>query len=363
MTIMRFPGLIDPHVHLREPGATHKEDFESGTRAALAGGFTLVLVMPNTTPPLIDDDSLKLAEQAAARKALCDYGIHLGASPLNTHTAAGLAGRVSGLKFYLDATFGTLHLADLTTIREHFGRWPHQRPILCHAEERSLAAVLMIAQLANRGVHICHVSRRSEIELIRDAKMRGLPVTCEVAPHHLFLSQADIPRLGAGRSEVRPRLATPDDVQALWENMDTIDCFATDHAPHTLAEKDSAQPPPGFPSLETALPLLLTAVHAGRISLEAVIQRMAENPRRIFGLPEQPGTWVEVDVDTEWTIPASLVSRCGWTAYAGQPVRGQVRRVYLRSQLAYEDGSFFFPPGAGRNVAPAYQTEGSYPTP
>ncbi|MEZ4670049.1 MAG: amidohydrolase family protein [Anaerolineae bacterium] len=359
MTITRLPGLIDPHVHLREPGATHKEDFESGTQAALAGGFTIVLAMPNTTPPLIDDDSLKLAEQAASRKALCDYGIHLGASPHNVHSAEALAGRVTGLKFYLDATFGTLHLADLNTIREHFGRWPHQRPILCHAEERTLAAVLMIAQLANRGVHICHVSRRSEIELIRDAKTRGLPVTCEVAPHHLFLSTEDIPRLGAGRSEVRPRLAAPDDVAALWENIEFVDCFATDHAPHTLAEKDSAQPPPGFPGLETALPLLLTAVHEGRLSLDAVIQRMSSNPRRIFGLPEQPDTWVEVDVDAEWIVPDSLVSRCGWTPYAGQPVRGQVERVYLRNQLAYEHGSFVIPPGSGRNVAPVYQTEGS----
>lgn len=362
MTTLRFPGLIDPHVHLREPGATHKEDFESGTRAALAGGFTMVLAMPNTTPALIDADSLKLAEEAAAHRALCDYGIHLGASPLNIQTAAGLAHRASGLKFYLDATYGTLHLADLNTIREHFGRWPHQRPILCHAEERTLAAVLMIAQLANRGVHICHVSRRSEIELIRDAKMRGIAVTCEVAPHHLFLSQADIPRLGVGRSEVRPRLATPDDVAALWENMEFVDCFATDHAPHTLAEKDSTQPPPGFPGLETALPLLLTAVHAGRISLEAVIQRMADNPRRIFGLSEQPDTWVEVDVDAEWTIPITLVSRCGWTPYAGQSVRGQVRRVFLRNQLAYEDGLFFIPPGSGRNVAPAYYPKASNPT-
>jgi dihydroorotase-like cyclic amidohydrolase len=192
--------------------------------------------------------------------------------------------------------------------------------------------------------------------------MRGLPVTCEVAPHHLFLSQADIPRLGAGRSEVRPRLATPDDVAALWENLEFVDCFATDHAPHTLAEKDSPQPPPGFPGLETALPLMLTAVHEDRLTLEAVLQRMSDNPRRIFGLPEQPDTWVEVDVDTEWTIPDSLVSRCGWTPYAGQSVRGRVKRVFLRNQLAYEDGSFFVPPGSGRNVAPAYQIEGSQTT-
>jgi len=359
MTTLRLPGLIDPHVHLREPGAIHKEDFESGTKAALAGGFTTVLAMPNTSPPLIDDQSLSLAETAASQKAVCDYGIHLGASPQNIETAASLAPRSSGLKLYLDATFGPLHLTDLHIIREHFGRWPHQRPILCHAEDRTLAAVLMVAYLEKRSVHICHVSRRAEIEIIRDAKMRGFDVTCEVGPHYLYLSTDDIPRLGVGRSEVRPRLATPDDVAALWANMDVVDCIATDHAPHTLEEKDSATPPPGFPGLESSLPLMLTAVHDGRITLDDLVDKMYHNPRRIFDLPEQPDTHIEVDVDGEWTVPEKGVSRCGWTPFAGMPVRGQVRRVTLRGQLVYEDGSFFASPGSGRNVAPAYRNQES----
>lgn len=357
MTNLRLPGLIDPHVHLREPGAIHKEDFESGTKAALAGGFTTVLAMPNTSHPLIDDQSLSLAETAAAQKAVCDYGIHLGASPQNIETAASLAPRSSGLKLYLDATFGPLHLTDLHIIREHFGRWPHQRPILCHAEDRTLAAILMVAYLEKRSVHICHVSRRSEIEMIRDAKMRGLDVTCEVGPHHLYLSTDDIPRLGAGRSEVRPRVATPDDVVALWANMDVVDCIATDHAPHTLEEKDSATPPPGFPGLETSLPLMLTAVHDGRITLDDLINKMYHNPRRIFNLPEQSDTHIEVDVDGEWIVPEKGVSRCGWTPFAGMSVRGQVRRVVLRNQMVYEEGSFFVSPGSGRTVAPAYITK------
>ncbi len=356
MATLRLPGLIDPHVHLREPGATHKEDFGSGTRAALAGGFTMVLAMPNTQPPLIDSQSLSLAESAAAQKAVCDYGIHLGASRLNVQTAASLAGRAAGLKIYLDATYGTLQVADLGIIRTHIGRWPHQRPVLCHAEDRLLATVLMLAFMEQRPIHICHVSRRAEIELIRDAKMRGLAVTCEVTPHHLFLSQADVPSLGAGRSEVRPVLAAPDDVAALWENLEYIDCFATDHAPHTLAEKDGENPPPGFPGLETALPLLLTAVHADRLALDDVIDRMCHNPRRIFQLPEQPDTWIELDADTEWIIPERQVSRCGWTPFAGRKVRGQLAKVCLRGQVVYHEGIFQVAPGSGRNVAPAYQS-------
>ncbi|MEP6986923.1 MAG: hypothetical protein ABI970_15060, partial [Chloroflexota bacterium] len=107
----------------------------------------------------------------------------------------------------------------------------------------------------------------------------------------------------------------------------------------------------------TSLPLMLTAVHNGRISLDDLINKMHHNPRRIFGLPEQPDTYVEVDVDGEWTVREKGVSRCGWTPFAGMPVHGQVRRVVLRNQLVYEDGSFFASPGSGRNVAPAYVTK------
>jgi carbamoyl-phosphate synthase/aspartate carbamoyltransferase/dihydroorotase len=353
---LTLPGLIDPHVHLREPGATHKEDFESGTRAALAGGITMALAMPNTQPPLIDDAGLRLAEDAAARKALCDYGIHLGASGENIESAAALAGRVTGLKLYLDVTYGPLHLGDLRTLREHFARWPKDRPILCHAEGRTVAAVLMCAHLERRAVHICHVSRQDEIELIRDAKMRGVDVTCEVCPHHLFLTEADIPRLGAGRAEVRPRLARESDQAALWANLDVIDCIATDHAPHLLAEKDSATPPPGFPGLETSLSLMLTAVHAGRLTLEDVVRRMYDHPLRIFNLPSQPDTWIEVDPDATWTVLGNeTVSRCGWTPFDGWTLRGRVERVTLRGQLAYRAGTFSTQPGTGRNLAPAAQ--------
>jgi carbamoyl-phosphate synthase/aspartate carbamoyltransferase/dihydroorotase len=357
LTTLRLPGLIDIHVHLREPGAEHKEDFETGSRAALAGGFTMVLAMPNTQPPLIDATSLKIAEDAASAKAVCDYGIHLGASGSNVVTATTLADRVCGLKMYLDATYGPLLIQDLETLREHLARWPKDRPILCHAEERSLAAVLMVAHLEKRSVHICHISRKAEIELIRQAKMRGIEVTCEVTPHHLFIVQEDVPRLlSPGRSQVRPPLATRADQQALWDNMEFIDCIATDHAPHTLAEKDGEKPPPGFPGLETALALMLTKVHAGKIELDTVIARLFDNPRRIFGLPEQPNTWIEVDPDAVWTVRnEEMVSRCGWSPFAGSILRGRVQTVTLRGACVYRGGQFFAKAGTGRNVAPAYR--------
>lgn len=358
MPTLTVPGLIDPHVHLREPGGTHKEDFQSGTCAALAGGFTAVIAMPNTQPPLIDDHPLTIAEAAAAKKAVCDYGIHLGASPENLTSAHMLADRVCGLKMYLDATYGTLKLEDIGIIREFFARWKPDRPILCHAEDRALAAILWCAYAENRSVHICHVSRRSEILLIREAKEKGINVTCEVTPHHLFLSIEDIPRIGAGRAEVRPRLATPDNVTALWENMAVIDCIATDHAPHLLSEKDSAQPPPGFAGLETALPLMITAIDQGRITLDAVIERMAYAPRRIFNLPSQEDTWIEVDPDIQYMIRGeSMQTRCKWTPFEGMRVRGRVTRVVIRSETAFENGQVLAKPGSGRNLAPIYQKD------
>jgi carbamoyl-phosphate synthase / aspartate carbamoyltransferase / dihydroorotase len=351
MALLRLPSLVDPHVHLREPGATHKEDFDSGTAAALAGGFSCVLDMPNNTPPVTDTATLAAKQQAAASHARCDYGLYLGAGAENVTTAASLAPEVAGLKLYLDQTFGPLRLDELETLVAHAERWPADRPFLCHAEERTMAAAMLVAQLADRPLHICHVSRQVEIELIRKAKERGLLVTCEVTPHHLFLSQADIPRIGTGRAEVRPRLATPADCAALRANLDVVDCFATDHAPHTLAEKDSPAAPPGFPGLETALPLYLALVETGVLTLDQLIEKTAYAPRRLFGLSEPPDSWVEVDLDEVWTVRgADLQTRARWSPFEGRRMRGRVVRVVVRGEDAYHQGQVLAQPGAGHNV-------------
>ena len=349
--MLQIPGLVDVHVHLREPGATHKEDWDSGTAAALAGGFTTVLAMPNTLPPVTDADTLEQALAAARVKARCDYAQFLGAGPDNLDCLPGLARQAAGLKMYLDQTYGPLRLDELSLWRAHLVGWPAHLPVVAHAEGRSLAAMILMAALQGRPLHLAHVSRREEILLIRAAKEKGWPVTCEVTPHHLFLSEEDIPRLGAGRSEVRPRLASAADRQALWENLEVIDCFATDHAPHTLAEKDGENPPPGFPGLETALPLLLGALREGRLSLEQLTDRLVTNPRRIFSVPAQAETWVEVNEDAVWEARAAeMHSRCGWTPFEGWRLRGRVRRVVLRGQLVYEDGRVLASPGSGRDI-------------
>ncbi|MEP7199650.1 MAG: amidohydrolase family protein [Chloroflexota bacterium] len=351
MPTIQLPGLIDPHVHLRDPGATHKEDWDSGTAAALAGGFTIVCAMPNTTPPIVDADALATTQASARAKARCDYGIYLGATLANTTTAAQLEPCAAGMKMYLDHTFGTLQMESLDGLIAHAANWPTHSPLLAHAEGRTVAAAILAAHLAGRSIHICHVSRAEEIALIRAAKDKGMRVTCEVCPHHLFLTDADIPTIGAGRSEVRPHLATAANRDALRANLDVADCFATDHAPHTLAEKDSANPPPGFPGLETALPLYLALVRDGLLTMDGLIARCVDNPRRIFNLPTQPDTWIEVDTDAEWIARgAQMQTRAKWTPFEGWTMRGRVTRVVLRGQDAYRDGVVLAAMGAGRDV-------------
>ncbi len=349
MTTLRLPGLADPHVHVRGLGQRHKEDFTSCTRAALAGGFTTVLAMPNTRPAIVDEAAL-LAYQAEARaEAVCDYGFHLGATETNFAAVAGLAPHATGLKLYLDPTFGDLRLERLSALVEHAATFPAYAPLLAHAEEHSLASALLVAHLAERPLHVCHVSRKVEIELIARAKDKGVRVTCEVCPHHLFLDEHR--GLGPGFCEVRPVLGTRADVDALWANLAVVDCFATDHAPHTRAEKAGARPPPGFPGLESALPLFLTAVHEGRLTLDDVRARMADNVRRIFALPEAPDTYVEVDVDARWTFAAERTeTRAAWSPFEGAPLRGKVLRVVLRGQVVYAGGAVLAPPGSGRDV-------------
>ncbi len=352
--MLKLPGLVDPHVHLREPGATHKEDWDTGTSAALAGGFTMVLAMPNTKPPIFDAETLALALDAAAHKARCDYAQYLGAGPDNSQKVADLADSAAALKMYLDVTFGQLRLDDMTLWEPHFQKYPKKYPIVVHAESRSMAAALLFSILYDRPVHIAHISLKEEVLLIKAAKEKGIKVTCEVCPHHLFLSKDDIPAIShghPGRGEVRPRLATKEDVDALWENLDVIDCFATDHAPHILEEKDSDNPPPGFPGLETALPLLLTAVSVSRLTIHDLIARMHTNPRKIFNLPEQPETWVEVDENAGYEIKAAdQFTRCGWTPFEGWKVKGRVLRVVLRGREAYRDGQILVEAGYGINV-------------
>jgi carbamoyl-phosphate synthase/aspartate carbamoyltransferase/dihydroorotase len=217
-----------------------------------------------------------------------------------------------------------------------------------HAEELMLPVCLALGNLYGTPLHIVHVSRRSEIELIRKAKERGYRVTCEATPHHLFLTDADASRLGS-LGDMRPRLVSADDVAALWENLEFIDLFATDHAPHTLQEKEGSNaPPPGVPGVETMLPLLLTAVHEGRLTLDDMLERCAHAPRRIYGIAEPVDSYIEVDADADYVLGHEMMhTRVRWTPFAGQRVRGKVKRVVLRGAEVFRDGELRAAPGSG----------------
>ena len=361
---MKLPGLIDVHVHLRTPGGEHKEDFRTGSAAALAGGFTTLLAMPNTQPPLVNYPNWHIAQTRAMNESLCDIFMFAGASAEHVDDLPALAQVAPALKIYLNETYGPLRVEGTDTLRQIFLAWPEQKPIAVHAEEEMLEVVIAMAARYRRKVHICHVSQKSEIERIADAKWSGLDITCEVTPHHLFLTEADALRLGP-LGDMRPRLASQADVDALWQHVDsTIDCIASDHAPHTLAEKGvsdnigrepeaaqenallphpgaacKAAPPPGVPGLESTLPLLLTAAAEGRLSYERIITLLYDNPRRIYHLPAQPDTWIEVDKDAQYTFPEHpLYTKCGWSPFEGHRMTGRLRKVILRGTEVFNDG-------------------------
>ena len=349
MTRVKLPALIDVHVHLREPGGTHKEDFGSGTRAALAGGISTVLEMPNTNPPTVDETAFSDKARVASEKAVCDFGLFLGANGENADVVSQLGSAAAGLKTYVGETYGPLLLSDLPSLVSHYAVWRGPGPIAVHAEGPMIAATIALAWAYDQPIHICHVSKAVEIELIRRSKAAGAPITCEVTPHHLFLTEADAEQLGPF-GQMKPALGSERDQAALWDNMEIIDCFATDHAPHTRAEKLGENPPPGVTGLETMLPLLLNGVSEGRLTIEDVIARLHTHPARIFQL-DLPDAETVVDTDAVWEITDdALLTRCGWTPFAGMTVKGRVRSVSLRGETVYRDGEVLAPAGYGRNV-------------
>jgi dihydroorotase len=377
--LLVLPGLVDLHVHLREPGGEHKEDIASGTRAALAGGVTTVLAMPNTLPPITDRASLSDAIRRANQRAVCDFGFFIGATPKNALEAAEQSQAV-GLKMYMGSSTGSLLVNEFAAQFNHFHHYPADRPLAVHAEDETAiqwferqgqrrpplcaaldtARALTLAEHLGRRLHICHLSTAHELELVRAAKARGVRVTCEVTPHHLFLTNEIEWRMGP-LVKMNPPLRSPNDRAALWKHLAWVDAVATDHAPHTLEEKQVglAGAPAGVPGLETMLPLLLTAASEGQLLLSDIVRLTSKGPARIFGLarkgniaPGYDADLVLVDPEKRWTIQSDrLLTKCGWTPFDGWRVKGRVERVYLRGSLVYADGEVLADPGYGKPVA------------
>ena len=374
MKTVKLPGLIDPHVHLRDPGATHKEDFESVTKAAVAGGFVMVLDMPNNPEPTITRSALDKKTRLAHEKAVCDVGFIFGASSVNPrqdrhpelvsgskskkmlkqaivlsdseriqHDEVGntsefpkIIDDVYALKVYMDTTTGNLLIEDEHILENIFTKWPSHKPIVVHAEDETMKKAIGLAKKFSKKLHVAHLSQKSELERVIEEKQKGFPITCEVTPHHLFLTEKDAVVLGP-YGIMKPPLKSRKDVDFLWKHIDAIDCIATDHAPHTKEEKESDKPLYGVPGLETSLPLMLTAVHDGRITIEDVIRLMHTRPREIFGISIDVDSYAEVELNSEYQIlNTDLFTKCGWSPFDGMNVKGRVIKTVIRGKDVYK---------------------------
>lgn len=347
--MITLPGLIDPHVHLREPGQTHKEDFYTGTTAALAGGFTTVIDMPNNADPITTFEKLKNKQAMAASKTVCNIGFYFGSLGENLDQFSQVQNSVLGLKVYLNQTTGN-YIVTPQVFRTICEVWPAIKPILVHAEEDVLEEILTIGHETKQKIHVCHISSAHELQIIMHAKENGFKVTCGVTSHHLFLTENDVTTLGQF-GKMKPTLKSQKDVAFLWKNIDNIDIVESDHAPHTLEEKQSENPPFGVPGLETTLPLLLTAMHEGKITKEEIIDKCYTRPKEIFHVPDQHNTHIEVDENEEWIIKnENLYTKCKWSPFDGWKMKGRVKKVVIRGKTVFEDGKVIAKSGSGKII-------------
>lgn len=342
MAIKRFPGFIDAHVHLREPGATHKEDFNTGSRAALKGGFTFIIDMPNNPTPTISAERLAEKVQLSQAKSLIDIGFHYGTNGLNTETFKEIwdSPAVFGLKLYCNHTTGEMLIDDLKLLEGVFEHWESSKPILVHAEGVQLAAALALAVLYGRRLHVCHITQAIEVELVRLAKKKNLPVTAGVCPHHLFMTDKDR-ETKKGYAVMKPPLGTQADQDSLWLGLNdgTIDIVETDHAPHTREEKEKEPPAFGVPGLETAVGLLFKAVKENKIKESLIQTVLHDRPRAIFNIPDQPDTYVELDPDEAYICGSSgFETKCDWSPFSGMELYGKIHKVVFKGKVLLDQG-------------------------
>lgn len=351
--IITLPGLIDLHVHLRDPWQLQKEDFYSGTAAALAGGIVKVFDMPNNEIHITTEELIDKKIASAKKKAVADVGFYFSSLGIdNIGEFKKVFDKVCGLKLFITTTTnmqgirGLNNLEELVSICE---AWPEGKPILFHAENDSVEMGIEAARRSRKHVHFCHISSRQELEPILSGKDEGLKITCGVTPHHLFLSTEDMENLGS-LGNMLPNLKDPNDQKFLWDNLDAVDIFESDHAPHTKDEKVSAHSY-GVPGLETMLPLFLTAEQKGKISRSELLEKLYRKPAEILGIETDQDTKIEVDMSEYETKNEELKTKCGWSPFAGRRVVGKVQKVFIRGNLVYENGKVLVEPGSGQIIS------------
>jgi dihydroorotase len=390
---LMLPGMVDAHVHFRDPGYLHEEDFSSGTAAAACGGVTTVADMPNNEPPVVDHSSWRLKLEAVKGKAYVDYALYAAASwshleDLPTLIEEGAA----GVKAYMAHGRPTLQ-ADPQLISAALREAGLKVPVLVHAEDggllerglkvgfkdpiayakargpmvEALAVRKVLRALARVGgrVHLCHLSSAWSVKLVEEAKLKGLNVTAETCPHYLLLTKRDLRRAGV-LCKVDPPVRAGHHRVALWRGLwrGVVDQVASDHAPHRLEDrlaKGFAEAPSGFAGVELTLSLLLDCVNRGLLRLADVVSLYSTRPARLLNLYPRKGVVEEgcdadlvlVSMGEEFKVTSSrLHSKSPETPFEGRVLKGVPKATFIRGVLAAEEGEVKVKPGLGRFLKP-----------
>jgi dihydroorotase (multifunctional complex type) len=393
--LLVLPGLIDEHVHLRDEGKAYKEDFQTGTAAAAAGGFTTVLDMPNNEPVTMSLETLRNRMAIAERKVLVNVGFY-SEFPKKLVEAKGIISEGAvGFKLFMGCQIGGLNIDDDQALHDAFKEVAEVNvPLAVHAEDKALLTknegnlkqakksntaafqeahsetvelkaierLLKISAQTDVRLHFCHVSTEEGLNAIIEAKKSGRKVTCEVTPNHLLLSTADLKHYGQ-LLIMAPPLRSKNHVEALWKGLEAgwIDALGSDHAPHALSEKSASSVwdvKVGVPGLETTLPLILTLVKKNRLTLAQAVQLLAEKPAEIYGLNDRGrleqgknADLTVVDFNRKFKIDASkFKSKAKYSPYDGWEVQGKPVKTFVNGLLVFDEGEIVAKAGSGSIV-------------
>jgi len=380
-----LPGIIDDQVHFREPGLTHKADIHSESLAAVAGGVTSYMEMPNTKPATLTQELLDAKYMRAGFKSLANYSFYMGAANDNLDEVLKTNPKtVCGIKAFMGSSTGNMlvddpqtleklfaeapmliatHCEDETTIRKNLEaareKYGEDVPMASHPLIRSAEACFLSSSLAvrlakkhNTRLHVLHLTTEQEMDLFEaGGDLRKKRITSEVCVHHLYFNDSDYDRLGS-RIKCNPAIKTKKDQEAIFQAMldDRIDVIATDHAPHTWAEKQNKyfENPSGLPLVQHPLNIMLSFYQAGKISLERIVEKMCHAPADCFQVDKRgyvrEGFWADLvvlDPEWKWTVGAdNLHYKCGWTPLESLPFQGRVESTIVSGHLAWHEGRF-----------------------
>ena len=362
-----MPGIIDVHTHMREPGITHKEDFETGSRACAKGGITTFYDMPNTVPPTVTLENLIIKKKAAAEKSIVNFGFHFGGSKNNNIEEIRKVLKekeANTVKIFMNVTTGEMLIEDEELLKEIF-RNSDLVPV--HAEHEMIDKALLLNKEYGHGLYVCHIPSKEELVKVIEAKKNPEmnnekhPVYVEVTPHHLFLNEKI--RESSERNKMllrmKPELRTEQDNEFLWKALinGDIDTVGTDHAPHLISEK-LEKVTFGMPGVETSLALMLTEYNKGKITLEKIQKVMCENPAKIMKIEKRgklkEGYYADIiviDLNKEWIVKnEDCESKCKWSPYENWKLKGKNIMTVVNGNIVYENEKIRENEGKGRNV-------------